>query len=282
MSLVGRIVGHAVGEAARAVAKGEAETRKRDPIWWWYTRGTFVLVLLVGWIFILWQNRFHVDAPVVVMWLGFLAVMLAVANLWRLGAAAVAPHDAGEEAWSRPMGERAELEKEKKTLLKAIKEAEFDQAMGKLSKHDAEELIHMYRARAIELIKELDRLDAGQVGTPRERIEREVAARLAVEADKAKAGKKAEQKKADAKKADAKKAAKADDAKAAKADAKMAAKADDTKAEKADDAKADAAKDDAKDDAKAEDAKADQAEDAKPADALAAETPTEKSQEASS
>jgi hypothetical protein len=264
VGLGGRIVAHAVGEVARAVAKGEAEVRKEDPTWWWVTRGLFVLFLIVGSIFILWQNRFHIDAPVVVMWLGFLAVLLAVANLWRLGAAAVAPENATADAWTRPLGERAELEKEKKTLLKSIKEAEFDQAMGKLSKHDAEELIHMYRARAIELIKELDRLDAGQVGTPRERIEREVAARLAVEQEKAKAAKKA--------KADGKKADKADAKKTDKAKSETAAE---TKAEPEDDAKGETI-----DGAKAETIDGAKADDAKPA--AAADGQTAKSQEASS
>ena len=165
----------------------------RDPMRWVW-RGVTGATLLFGWIFILWQNKFHVDVPVVVVCLGYLAVVLTITNLWRVGAAAVAPEDATDEAWSRPLGERGELEKEKKTLLKAIKEAEFDQAMGKLSKVDAEELIRMYRARAIEVIKELERIDAGGPETPRQKIEREVAARLAVE-QKAKAEAKAAQQK---------------------------------------------------------------------------------------
>src|SRR5262245_59983731 len=134
--------------------------RDRDPMRWVW-RGITGATLVFGWLFILWQNKFHVDPPVVIVCLAFLAVVLAVANLWRVGAAAVVPDYAGDGAWSRPLGPRAELEKEKKTLLRSIKDAEFDQAMGKLSKSDAEELIRMYRARAIELIKELDRLDAG-------------------------------------------------------------------------------------------------------------------------
>lgn len=151
----------------------------RDPMQWVW-RGITGATLVIGWIFILWQNKFHLDVPVVIVALGYLAVVLAIANLWRVGAAAVAPEEGGDEAWSRPVGARSDLEREKKTLLKAIKEAEFDQAMGKLSKADAEHLIRMYRARAIEVIKELDRMDAGQAGTTREQIERELAARLAV------------------------------------------------------------------------------------------------------
>jgi hypothetical protein len=246
VGLLGRIVGIVVSDAARAMAADEAEKRAQNAAWWWLSRGLFAVVLVVGWLFILWQNKFHIDAPVVVICLGYLAVVLTVTNLWRVGAAAVAPEHAGELAWSRPLGERGELEKEKKTLLKAIKEAEFDQAMGKLSKPDAEDLIRMYRTRAIELIKELDRLDAGLAGTPRERIEREVAARVAIEVEKEKM--RARQKSGDA-----------------KGGAGKAAKKDTTK--KADDAKPDAPADDAKADVAADDAKVTDSADAKPQEA---------------
>jgi hypothetical protein len=187
-------------------------------------------------------------------------LVAAVANLWRVGAAAVAPEDASEEAWSRPLGERGELEREKRTLLKAIKDAEFDQSMGKLSAADAKELITMYRARAIEIIKALEELDRGASGTAREQIERELAARLTI-AEKT------------AKKASDLAKSKAAKAKPGKGDAK--AKADDTKAAK--DAKADtddAAKADT-DDAKPDDvaAKAETADAAKTDDGKSREAP---------
>jgi len=152
----------------------------------WVWRGITGLTLVVGWIFILSQNKFHIDAPVVVVMLAFLAVIVTVSNLWRVGAATVAEERPDE--WGRPLGERGELDKEKRTLLKSIKDTEFDQAMGKLSKADAEQLIQMYRARAIEVIKELDRIDAASAGmeTPRQKIERELAARVQIEEKKAK------------------------------------------------------------------------------------------------
>jgi hypothetical protein len=197
-----------------------------DPMRWVW-RGVAGATLVLGWIFILWQNKFHITVPVVVIGLGYLAVVATVTNLWRIGASAVAPEDNSPDAWSRPIGARGELEKEKKTLLKAIKEAEFDLAMGKLSQADADELIRMYRARAIELIKELDRMDAGDAGSARDLIKREVQARLAV--DKENAPKKDKQKgaKADAKTAEAEAKAKADEAKApASSETKALAEAD--------------------------------------------------------
>jgi len=147
----------------------------------WVWRGVAGAVLVIGWLFILIVNNFRFSAPVVVIALAYLAIIAMVINLWRVGTAAVAPEQEGEEAWVRPIGPRTELEKEKKTLLKAIKEAEFDHAMGKLSKADADEMIRTYRARAIEVIKELDRLDAGGNEGARAEIQREVQARLALE-----------------------------------------------------------------------------------------------------
>lgn len=167
----------------------------QNPMRWvgWAMAG---IVLFFGWVFILWQNKFHMTAPVVMVCLGYLAVVATVANLWRVGAAAVAPEDASAEAWSRPLGERGELEKEKKTLLKAIKEAEFDQAMGKLSKQDADGLIAMYRARAIEVIKAIEHIDGDASNDTRAKIQREIAARIALEAEAGKGkGKKAKGKK---------------------------------------------------------------------------------------
>ncbi len=145
--------------------------------------GVFVAFVLVGWAFVLAQNKFHVTAPVVFVCLGFLAVTTTVLNLWRTGAAAAAP-DAEVGEWERPLGAAAHLEKEKRTLLKAIKEAEFDLAMGKLSKADCDGLIRDYRSRAIEVIKEIDRLDASgsttEISTA-DQIAREVKARLALD-----------------------------------------------------------------------------------------------------
>jgi len=149
----------------------------------WVWRGTALAVLFVGWVFIAWQNHFHITAPVVFVCLAFLAVVATVYNLWRTGAAAVSTgEDEGDSTWARPAGRLGELEREKRTLLKAIKEAEFDHQMGKLSKHDVDEMIRVYRARAIEVIKEIDHLGAGAAATPREQIMREVRARIELDA----------------------------------------------------------------------------------------------------
>jgi hypothetical protein len=149
----------------------------------WLRRGMVSAIVVLGWVFIAWQNKFHVTAPVAFVCLGYLAVVLTVYNLWRTGAAAVAPELGNDDAWARPLGARGELEKEKRSLLKAIKEAEFDHQMGKLSKADADAMIDTYRARAIAVIKELEHVDpSGRIepGNAREQIAREVKARIEI------------------------------------------------------------------------------------------------------
>jgi hypothetical protein len=155
----------------------------------WFRWLSIVGVLVAGWLFIMYQNRFYVTAPVVFVCLGYFAVVMTVVNLWRTGAAAVARDQVGSEAWSRPLGARDELDREKRTLLKAIKEAEFDRDTGKLSPADAEAMIRNYRARAIEVIKALEGHDK-ESATIRERIEKEVKARLQLAEQPKKKGKK--------------------------------------------------------------------------------------------
>jgi len=68
---------------------------------------------------------------------------------------------------------RAALEREKALALRAIKELEFDRAMGKVSEKDFTEMGGRLRARAARLIRQLD-----ASGTYRERIEREIEKRV--------------------------------------------------------------------------------------------------------
>jgi hypothetical protein len=51
---------------------------------------------------------------------------------------------------------RRELLRDKRILLKAIKELEFDHAMGKLSDADFRDLVTSYRARAVAVLRRLD------------------------------------------------------------------------------------------------------------------------------
>ena len=68
---------------------------------------------------------------------------------------------------------RAALEREKMLALRAIKELEFDRAMGKLSEADWKEMSTRLRARATRLMRQLD---AG--GGYRDQIERDLVKRV--------------------------------------------------------------------------------------------------------
>lgn len=162
--------------------------------------GVGIVALLGGWISILQVYRWYFTAPVFFLFAGWLAVLMSARSLWRAGMAAA--EDTGmsdDEPW-KPVGPRDELIREKRSLLKAIKEIEFDHQMGKMSEEDATQLTRFYRLRAIELIKALD--DSGENGaglsagvspsltpslTIEKQIEREVKARLTVARTGAKA-----------------------------------------------------------------------------------------------
>ena len=77
---------------------------------------------------------------------------------------------------------RVALEREKMLALRAIKELEFDRAMGKLSDGDFQEMSHRLRARAGRLMRQLD-AGAGF----RARIEQDLAKRLGARAEAEKA-----------------------------------------------------------------------------------------------
>lgn len=74
---------------------------------------------------------------------------------------------------------RAALEQEKASVLRSIKELEFDRAMGKVSEEDFREMSTRLRARATRLLASLD---AG--ASHREQIERDLAKRLGDAAEK--------------------------------------------------------------------------------------------------
>lgn len=145
----------------------------------WVRRASVLLLLVIGWVFILANNHFHLTASSFFIGLGYTAAVAAVYTLFRTGATAVATsaEDLGTAEWGAPMGPRGELEREKRMLLKAIREAEFDHEMGKLSKADADLMIAQYRARAIAIIKQLDTAE-GESASTRSSIEREIRARL--------------------------------------------------------------------------------------------------------
>ena len=107
------------------------EQRNSDDTMRWVRRGSVLAVLLIGWIFILVTNHFRITPPTVFACLGYFAGVIAIYTLFRTGATAVTDTDESDDAlsWTQPLGALDEREREKRALLKAIKEAEFDQEM---------------------------------------------------------------------------------------------------------------------------------------------------------
>ena len=105
-----------------------------------------------------------------------LTLLMAAAALVGLAALQmVKPLVSADEERAVVIGRRTRdvLEREKMLALRAIKELEFDRAMGKLSEEDFKEMSTRLRARAAGLMQ---RLDAGE--GYRSQIERELEKRL--------------------------------------------------------------------------------------------------------
>ena len=147
-----------------------------DSIW----RLVFLALLVMGMVFSLQINSWHFTVPVVVLWLGWAGVLATVALIWKAGLS-IATEGVGDRMAPLDVSEarRHELNAEKKSLIQAIKEIEFDRDLGKMSDEDATEMMKFYRGRAIEVIKELD----GQLDeelSVDERVKRDLEARMAV------------------------------------------------------------------------------------------------------
>jgi hypothetical protein len=105
-----------------------------------------------------------------------LTLLMATAAIVGLAALrALNPLVSREEDRTVMVGQRtrAALEREKLLALRAIKELEFDRAMGKVSEEDFQEMSRRLRERATRLMRQLD---AGS--GYREKIERDLDARL--------------------------------------------------------------------------------------------------------
>jgi len=63
------------------------------------------------------------------------------------------------ESQAEPESQAARWEKQKTDAYAAIKEAEFDLQMGKLTHEDYQKLREKYEARALEALAQLDRLE---------------------------------------------------------------------------------------------------------------------------
>jgi hypothetical protein len=101
-----------------------------------------------------------IDGPTLALAAACIVLIWSLRSLWRVVEALSRPAietlivdgtESGAEASTL-----AELREDKRRLLRAIKELEFDHAMGKLSDEDFREIGDRYRLRAIEVLRLLD------------------------------------------------------------------------------------------------------------------------------
>jgi hypothetical protein len=122
----------------------------------------------------LFVYEFHPTAGTVILGLGWLSILCTGYLLVRT----VQTFDVrvgGPVGGDLTTPRRTELEREKRLLVKAIKEVEFDRESGKLDGGEAAEAIARYRTRAVEILR---LLDEGKERHYESLIEKELADRL--------------------------------------------------------------------------------------------------------
>lgn len=132
----------------------------------------FTLAGLIGATVVVFVSQGQTPAGVILLSLTIFAAAVVGFAAWRT----LAPLT-GAEVGSGPQmlggRTRAALEREKALVLRAIKDLEFDHAMGKTSDKDFADMTARLRVRAAGLIRQLDAGDGY-----REQIEKEIAKRV--------------------------------------------------------------------------------------------------------
>lgn len=135
----------------------------------------FTLAGLMGATAVVFVSRGQTPAGIILLSLTIFTAAVVGVAAWRT----LAPFTQSDYRGAPPaLGgrTRAALEREKTLTLRAIKELEFDHAMGKVSDADCAEIGTRLRARATRLIAQLD-----HEGGYRSHIEREIAKRVSDE-----------------------------------------------------------------------------------------------------
>jgi hypothetical protein len=109
----------------------------------------------------------------VVLTLAGSALLLVIALLWSSVQALAGESELSfEEAFS--MGSRSAEEEQKRAVLRALKDLEYERSVGKISEEDYNEYSARYRAEAKRLIRDLDE----NLSEARKQVERELERRV--------------------------------------------------------------------------------------------------------
>lgn len=132
----------------------------------------FIVLGLVGATAAVWREpRFTRPEHLILLSLGIVSAAFAALAMHRTLLPLVMPERVVGDA-RRSTRHIVALEREKKLVLRSIKELEFDKAMGKVAEPDFDEMAGRLRQRAVGLMQ---RIEAGEA-TVRERIARDLAA----------------------------------------------------------------------------------------------------------
>lgn len=129
-----------------------AEGRRRWQVLLAATLGGAAMVLLL----LVTVYGARVDAPTIALSIAAAALIHALARLYAVARALAAPDQMAAVGRGAGSFTQAELRDEKRRLLRAIKELEFDRGMDKLSQQDFDAVIATYRLRAIEVMRALE------------------------------------------------------------------------------------------------------------------------------
>ena len=131
---------------------GASDTRRRVLLLAGGALGAAVVVL--GLLVTVFEAR--LDAPTIALAAAAAALVYALGQLYAMVWALSRPDRVAQVGQAAGSFTQAELRDEKRRLLRAIKELEFDFGMGKLSQIDHDTVIATYRLRAIEVMRALE------------------------------------------------------------------------------------------------------------------------------
>jgi hypothetical protein len=100
-----------------------------------------------------------IEAPTVALAIVGVCLVFAIWRMFAVVHALAVPADSGLELRRSGGARRASIEDEFQRLLRSIKELEFDHDMGKISAGDFEEIEGNYRARAVEVMRQLEAVE---------------------------------------------------------------------------------------------------------------------------
>ncbi|PRP98323.1 hypothetical protein ENSA5_30560 [Enhygromyxa salina] len=146
---------------AKSPAQASSEPSSGGSFWLFVALSLVVaLVLLLGLRF---GVGVDIDGPTIGLAVACVVMIWSLRAMWAMVVALSRPTVETlivEAELGADRSTLAELREEKRRVLRAIKELEFDHDMGKLSDEDFREVGGRYRLRAIEVMRQLDDSDA--------------------------------------------------------------------------------------------------------------------------